>query len=135
MQAPRMSWPLSSTLIPPRRRHRSDQRLRSTLILAHRRHEPRGAFACRSSIQLTRTRLNPLLMFLDPRREHVDVLHHARPGAAVGTGAVEQRLMPDDEIAGAAADGAGAQGVKVLLSRVGAPRQRLQPGFAPALES
>jgi hypothetical protein len=52
--------------------------------------------------------LNPLLVFLDPGRKHVDVLHQARPPAAVGAGAVGQRLMPDDEIAGAAADGARA---------------------------
>src|SRR5579862_4874972 len=74
-------------------------------------------------------------MFLDVGREHVDVLHHARPGAAVGAGAVRQRLMPDDEIAGAAADGAWAERVEVLLPWVGVARQGLQPGFAPALES
>src|ERR1700688_314824 len=79
--------------------------------------------------------LNPLLMFLDPGREHVDILHHARPRAAVGAGAMGQRLMPDDEIAGAAADGAWAQRVEILLPRVGAGGRRFQPGFAPALES
>src|ERR1700722_11404914 len=79
--------------------------------------------------------LNPLLMFLDPGWEHVDVLHHARPGAAVWTGAGWQRLVPAEEIAGAPAEGVRAQRVEVLLSRVGAPRQRLQPGFAPVLES
>jgi hypothetical protein len=52
--------------------------------------------------------LNPLLLLLVVRREHVDVLHQARPRAAIGAGAVRQRLMPDDEIAGAPADGARA---------------------------
>src|SRR5580700_9290327 len=79
--------------------------------------------------------LNPLLVFLDPGREHVDVLHHARPRAAVGTGAMRQRLMPDDEIAGAAADGARAERIEVLLPWIGAGWQGFQPGFAPALES
>ena len=40
-----------------------------------------------------------------------------------GLGAVEQCLMPDDEIAGAAADGVRAQHIEVLLPRVGAARQ------------
>jgi hypothetical protein len=33
------------------------------------------------------TLLNPLLMFLDVRREHVDVLHNARPPMARGPNA------------------------------------------------
>ena len=57
--------------------------------------------------------LNPLLVLLDLRREHVDVLHGARPRAAIGVRAVWQGLTPDDEIAGPAADGARAERTEI----------------------
>ena len=47
----------------------------------------------------------PLLLFIGMRREHVDVLHQARARSPVRACAMRQRLMPDDEVAGAAADG------------------------------
>jgi hypothetical protein len=48
---------------------------------------------------------------------------------------MRQRLVPHDEIAGLAADGARAERVKVLLARIGAGGQAFEPGFAPALKA
>lgn len=74
-------------------------------------------------------------MFLAPRREHIDVLHHPRVRASIGAGAMRQRLMPDDQIAGAPSDRPRFQGVEILAAWVGAGRQLFEPGFAPALEA
>ena len=69
------------------------------------------------------------------RREHVDGLYQARTRSTIRACAMRQRLVPDDEVAGAAAERASAEGVQIFGDAHRRRRQGLQPVLAPALKA